>query len=161
MEPSAAEIVQILKAGSYPGPSGEVSLGGAVAAAVSGARVVSASALAELGGTPSAGGPPVVEVVGASTAATVARLGDGVGVLVFSQATEVGGGFLRGERGQEEDLCRASGLYPCLQAVPEFHAAHAAAEPLVHATVAAVFPSPLPTWLPSAAPATPPAIAPK
>jgi len=37
-----------------------------------------------------------------------------IGVLNFASARNPGGGVLRGTKAQEEDLARASGLYPCI-----------------------------------------------
>ncbi|MFK7926029.1 MAG: TIGR02452 family protein [Bacteroidia bacterium] len=37
-----------------------------------------------------------------------------IGVLNFASAKNPGGGVLRGTKAQEEDLARASGLYPCI-----------------------------------------------
>ena len=39
-----------------------------------------------------------------------------IAVLQFASGTNPGGGVIRGGVGQEEDLCRCSILYPCLQA---------------------------------------------
>ncbi len=37
-----------------------------------------------------------------------------VAILNFASATNPGGGFTRGSKAQEEDICRVSGLYACL-----------------------------------------------
>jgi len=43
-------------------------------------------------------------------------------VLNFTSARKLGGGCLRGAKGQEEDLARSSGLYRSLKTQPEFYA---------------------------------------
>jgi uncharacterized protein (TIGR02452 family) len=48
----------------------------------------------------------------------------GLGILNFASAVCPGGGWDRGSEAQEESLIRASGLLPCLQAVPEFYLAN-------------------------------------
>lgn len=70
---------------------------------------------------------PVIEVVNETTsqAATCLMYGEGksdVVALNFANATNEGGGFLTGSVAQEEDLCRCSGLYPCLKSQPKFYA---------------------------------------
>lgn len=42
-------------------------------------------------------------------------------VLNFASAKNPGGGFLGGSQAQEESLARSSGLYPCLQACPDYY----------------------------------------
>lgn len=72
-----------------------------------------------------------VEVTHETTAAAARRLAmtgaDPVLALNFASAVSVGGGFLRGARAQEEDLCRCSALYRCLEPQREYYAANRAA----------------------------------
>jgi uncharacterized protein (TIGR02452 family) len=71
------------------------------------------------------------EVVNETTLAAAARLTaelPGVRVLAlnFASAKNPGGGFLGGSQAQEESLARASGLYPCLLAQPDYYTANRA-----------------------------------
>ncbi|MET7336717.1 TIGR02452 family protein [Nonomuraea sp. NPDC005650] len=53
-------------------------------------------------------------------------------VLNFASARNPGGGYLGGAKAQEEDLCRASLLHPCLLNAPDFYAAHRASSDLLY-----------------------------
>ncbi|MEW1846270.1 TIGR02452 family protein [Nonomuraea angiospora] len=55
-----------------------------------------------------------------------------IAVLNFASARNPGGGYLGGAKAQEEDLCRASLLHPCLLNAPDFYAAHRASSDLLY-----------------------------
>lgn len=69
-----------------------------------------------------------IEVVNETTAQAAVRLQSlgktDVAALNFASARNQGGGFLAGAIAQEEDLCRASGLYACLKRKPLFYNAN-------------------------------------
>jgi uncharacterized protein (TIGR02452 family) len=68
--------------------------------------------------------PMTITVTAETTVEALLRLaprGGHLGCLNFASARIPGGGFLTGAQAQEESLARASGLYPCLAAVPAFY----------------------------------------
>ncbi|MFB9838719.1 TIGR02452 family protein [Actinoallomurus acaciae] len=113
-----------------------------------GTRVVVRSALdAAVGGTvshppegaltaPADGHRPAFEVTAEDSLGAARRLrlaGDGrIAVLNFASARNPGGGYLRGARAQEEDLCRTALLYPCLLQAPDYYAEHRASSDLLY-----------------------------
>jgi uncharacterized protein (TIGR02452 family) len=125
----AAETMAIVNRGSYQTGSGTiVELAAAVRSAVAGTRLYLPEEPLPTAG-PAAGTVnqhPIVEVTGESTLAAARRLGEPVAALVFASARNPGGGFRTGARAQEEDIARASALYPCLTSVPEFYEYHRA-----------------------------------
>lgn len=66
-----------------------------------------------------------IEVTNETTAQAAVRLStagkENIVALNFASARNQGGGFLAAALAQEEDLCRCSGLYPCLKTKPVFY----------------------------------------
>ncbi len=71
---------------------------------------------------------PTLEVINETTTQAAQRLlaagKDNLVALNFASARNPGGGFLAGAQAQEEDLCRASGLYPCIKNKPAYYNAN-------------------------------------
>jgi Microbial-type PARG, catalytic domain len=125
----AAETMKLLRDGGYIAPSGRrVDLRANVKAAVARTRLYLPDELALQAAEPMAGLETSIQVTGESTLAATRRLAasaDGeVGALNFASARHPGGGFLSGAAAQEESLARASGLYACLRAAPDFYRSH-------------------------------------
>ncbi|MDT5041902.1 MAG: hypothetical protein QOE51_2887 [Actinoplanes sp.] len=121
----ARDTLQILQDGSYRTPRGtRVDLADGMQAAVRGTSLHQPEEL--LPTPPLTGVAPTVSVTPESTLAATSRLArDGeVAALVFASAKNPGGGFRSGAQAQEEGLARASALYRCLTAVPQFYAVH-------------------------------------
>ncbi|SCF14532.1 TIGR02452 family protein [Micromonospora viridifaciens] len=121
----ARDTLDILDAGRYVNGRGEtVHLADPVRAAVAGTRLHLPDD--PLPTPPIGGAGPAVEVTGESILLAARRLAaDGeVAALVFASAKNPGGGFRTGAQAQEESVARASALFPCLTAVPEFYDFH-------------------------------------
>jgi len=121
----ARDTVQILEAGSYRTlRGGSVDLADRMRAAIVGTRLYQPTE--PLATPPSTGAALTVSVTGESTLAASRRLArDGdVAALVFASAKNPGGGFRTGAQAQEESLARASALYRCLTAAPQFYTFH-------------------------------------
>lgn len=129
---SAARTLEIVDAGRYARPGGaEVEIGADISAARGNTRLYRPRELAALSLARTAGSARTrVEVTGEDTATAGRRLlAEGaaeVAVLNFASGRNVGGGFLGNARAQEEDLCRASALYRCLEAQPDYYTANRA-----------------------------------
>jgi len=120
----AKETVAICGAGQYTSPRG---VRVDIATAIKSARAGTVMYSPERAPTFQERTQPAatqINVENETTFSAIQRLatrGDHVACLNFASAKNPGGGFLSGAQAQEECLARASGLYPCLLAAPEYY----------------------------------------
>ena len=118
----AKETIKVCKDKQYTAPSGNVvDFSSSLDAALQGTKLYVPSEVIE---TKTIFKIPKIEAVNETTSQAAVRLlktTNKVVALNFASARNQGGGFLSGAIAQEEDLCRASGLYPCLKSKPIFY----------------------------------------
>jgi uncharacterized protein (TIGR02452 family) len=120
----ANETIGILDTGRYRVPDGgEVSLTEDIGRAVAGTRLYLPDDQLPPAASPATASARI-EVTAETTLTAARRLGGDVACLVFASAKHPGGGFRSGAQAQEESLARASALYACQSAVPDFYAFH-------------------------------------
>lgn len=124
----AKETVSVINNQKYTAPSGNVvDISQEMDSAIDGTTYYEGSSLI---GCPPAQSPihVTIEVTNETTAQAAVRLQaagkTNLVALNFASARNQGGGFLAGAIAQEEDLCRASGLYGCLKRKPLFYNAN-------------------------------------
>ena len=118
---SAKEIIKVLEAKQYTAPSGKVvDISNSLDDAVKNSRLFRSINPCSWQKVPKT----TLEVTTETTTAASVRLlntDPNVVALNFASARNPGGGFLSGAVAQEEDLCRASGLYFCVKNKPMFY----------------------------------------
>jgi uncharacterized protein (TIGR02452 family) len=119
----AKQTVAILETGYYTSPGGKrVDISDAMKGAKR--QTVIYSPERRPVGAPVPPRATEIEVRNETTFGGLQRLasqGGHIGCLNFASARNPGGGFLGGAQAQEEALARASGLYACLLAAPEYY----------------------------------------
>jgi uncharacterized protein (TIGR02452 family) len=120
----AKETIEVCKNKQYTSLNGNiVDISGPLDAAIQGTVLYKTDS--ELPDTDWYRKDPRIQVTNETTAQAALRLEahgkTNIVALNFASARNQGGGFLSGAMAQEEDLCRASGLYPCLKSKPVFY----------------------------------------
>jgi uncharacterized protein (TIGR02452 family) len=133
----AQEVLSLLEAGCYASESGaSVHIGELQTLAEQNTRLYEPgdfpTTLADLGPTASKARITVEPATTNQAAQALFRESGDVTLLNFASARNPGGGFLKGAKAQEEDLCRCSGLYPCLLTQPDYYQRNRQCESLIY-----------------------------
>ncbi|MBW8487589.1 TIGR02452 family protein [Actinomadura sp. PM05-2] len=135
----ADENEQIVAAGEYVADGGRVvRIGPALRAAAEGTVDYTPAELDALLNSREGGGDHATsfEVTAEGTMQAAGRLhreGAGsIAALNFASARNPGGGYIRGAKAQEEDLCRSALLYSCLLKAPDYYETHRASSDLLY-----------------------------
>ena len=129
----AQETLDLIEAGEYQSDSQTVRFAEQQESAVLGTHLYRPDEIASIPASPADENQRICVVDGTTqvVAQTLAESGD-VALLNFASARNPGGGFLNGAKAQEEDLCRCSGLYPCLIQCMDYYEANRAQSSLLY-----------------------------
>jgi uncharacterized protein (TIGR02452 family) len=123
----AQDVLTLIQEGEYEVDGKRLKFADRQAHAVASTRLYRPTDIEALPTLP-AGDDLVIRVVDGTTQAMARDVsgdsdahGSHVALLNFASARNPGGGFLNGAKAQEEDLCRCSGLYPCLLQCMEYY----------------------------------------
>jgi len=140
LKETATDTLQILDAGYFLAPDGRrIDIEPALSQAIAGTRLYTpeqASEAFERLSLPTLH-RPAIEVTDETTQVAARRLVESESIadlvlLNFASARNPGGGFINGAKAQEEDLCRCSGLYPCLMAQRGYYEANRDCESVIY-----------------------------
>ncbi|QDV40647.1 hypothetical protein Enr13x_04810 [Stieleria neptunia] len=129
----AQETLDLIEAGEYQADGRTVKFAEQQGSAVRGTRLYRPDEIAALSASP-ADEDQTIRVVDGTTqivAQTLAEQGEAA-LLNFASARNPGGGFLNGAKAQDEDLCRCSGLYPCLIQCMDYYETNRAQSSLLY-----------------------------
>ena len=133
LKQAAADVLAVVDAGRYEVDGRHVNFDAVQNAAVDGTRLYRPADDEAVASAP--GRDTTVSVVEGTTqvvAHDLAADAEHLAVLNFASARNVGGGFLNGAKAQEEDLCRCSGLFRCLEPQTEYYQANRSQSSLLY-----------------------------
>ena len=135
LKQTAQDVLDLIQRGSYQVDDQTISISGWQDAARLGTRLYAPEQLDQMRAQVSDGDGPSIKILDATTqvaAQQMAAESPKAALLNFASARSPGGGFLNGAKAQEEDICRCSGLYPCLLEQMQYYEANRQQDSLIY-----------------------------